>query len=413
MAEPGREAAGAGPGMLVALWFCVGQALLLGATRGLFFAPADPGGEPPSQAAVFALLHLASGVVLLRSGLGGALRLALRAWPVALLAAAALLVLAWTPDPALAWPRSLAFLGSLVFALAAARSLRPEAMLRLMLRTNVVLLLLSLLAIVALPDTAYSSDDRGRFWQGVFFHKNAFGLFLLFHLVLCAHAAWTRRAGALELASGALALVLLPGTGSATPFLAAAAVVAAAVARPALSAAGARERNLRFLAALALLAPVGWALWMAADPLLSALGRDPTLTGRTDLWRVLLRDHAEHMLLGRGIACFWLDPAGPVDAVHRSLPWIALSAHNGYLDTLLSLGVPGLAGLLALLALAWARADRLPWPGLARALVALLAVYDCFESQIVRHNEWFTVLALLLACTAAAAPDPRARPEAR
>lgn len=413
MAEPGRDAAGAGPGMLVALWFCIGQALLLGATRGLFFAPADPAGEPPSQAAVFALLHLASGIMLLRSGLAGAVRLALRAWPLALLASAALLVLAWTPNPDLAWPRTLAFLGSLVFALAAARCLRPEAMLRLMLRTNAVLLLLSLLAIVALPDTAYSSDDRGRFWQGIFFHKNAFGLFLLFHVILCAHAAWTRRSGAIELASGAVALVLLPGTGSATPFLVAAAVIAAAVARPALAAGSSRERNLRFLAAVALLAPVGWALWLAADPLLSALGRDPTLTGRTDLWRVLLRDHSEHMLLGRGIACFWLDPIGPVDAVHRSLPWIALSAHNGYLDTLLSLGVPGLAGLLSLLALAWVRAGRLPWPGLVRALVAMLVVYDCFESQIVRHNEWFTVLAMLLVGAATAAPERSGEMETR
>jgi exopolysaccharide production protein ExoQ len=394
MADGVKDGGSVSPGLVTCLWFCLGQAVLMGATRGLFFAPEDALGEGPSQFAVFAVLHLASAAMLLRGGVAESLRLSLRAWPVLMLIAAATLVLVWTPNPGL-------------FALAAARSIPPETMLRLMRRTNAVLLCLSLLVIITMPEISYSSDDRGRYWQGIFFHKNAFGLFLLFHVVLCTYGILRRTATPLDAATGLLALVLLPGTGSATPFMVAVVVVAVAVARPVLSAPSQQERNLRFLCAVGLAVPALWAMWVAADPLLTALGRDPTLTGRTDLWRVLLRDHQDHMLLGRGIACFWLDDGGPVEAVHRSLSWIALSAHNGYLDTMLSLGVFGLAGMIAMLALAWMRADRLPYPGLVRALLLMLIVYNCFESQMTRHNEWFTTLAMLLLCMSSTAALPQ------
>jgi O-antigen ligase len=70
----------------------------------------------------------------------------------------------------------------------------------------------------------------------------------------------------------------------------------------------------------------------------SAVGRDPTLTGRSDIWKAVLRTHT-NPVVGAGYETFWLGPrlqqvwaqAGAVN-----------EAHNGYLEVYLNLGLIGL-----------------------------------------------------------------------
>ncbi|MGA9061701.1 MAG: O-antigen ligase family protein [Terracidiphilus sp.] len=79
--------------------------------------------------------------------------------------------------------------------------------------------------------------------------------------------------------------------------------------------------------------------------LAAELGRTPTLTGRTEIWRTLLATHT-NPLLGTGYESFWLGPR---------LEWIwqqrghINEAHNGYLDIYLNLGLIGLLLVLLLL----------------------------------------------------------------
>lgn len=79
--------------------------------------------------------------------------------------------------------------------------------------------------------------------------------------------------------------------------------------------------------------------------LAGAVGRNATLTGRTDLWKLLLSMHI-NPLLGTGYESFWLGPR---------LTWIyerfavVNEAHNGYLETYLNLGLVGLSLLVLFL----------------------------------------------------------------
>lgn len=81
--------------------------------------------------------------------------------------------------------------------------------------------------------------------------------------------------------------------------------------------------------------------------LVSAMGKDPTLTGRTNIWKVVL-EQAANPFLGAGYETFWTGPrltaiwAGTMDRLNQ--------AHNGYLEVYLNLGWIGLA-LLAAIAL--------------------------------------------------------------
>ncbi len=62
------------------------------------------------------------------------------------------------------------------------------------------------------------------------------------------------------------------------------------------------------------------------------LGRSETLTGRTDIWNSLLPYAKKHMIFGYGYGGFWTT---------YLREQIASNAHNGYLDTILTMGLIG------------------------------------------------------------------------
>ncbi len=76
----------------------------------------------------------------------------------------------------------------------------------------------------------------------------------------------------------------------------------------------------------------------------AAVGRDPTLTDRTLIWKTVLSLHT-NPFVGTGYESFWLGPR--LKAVWRVL-WVN-EAHNGYLEVYLNLGLIGLALLVLLL----------------------------------------------------------------
>ena len=79
---------------------------------------------------------------------------------------------------------------------------------------------------------------------------------------------------------------------------------------------------------------------------LEQMGRDQTLTGRTEIWSGLLR-FASNPVLGAGYESFWLGDR--LKSIWASAPMLAgvNEAHNGYLETYLNLGWVGIALLVA------------------------------------------------------------------
>ena len=78
------------------------------------------------------------------------------------------------------------------------------------------------------------------------------------------------------------------------------------------------------------------------EAILAALGRDTTLSGRTDIWGVLVDKIAQRPLTGYGYSGFWQGKEGEsIDVwyVARDMP---PHGHNGYLDMALDLGLVGL-----------------------------------------------------------------------
>ena len=84
------------------------------------------------------------------------------------------------------------------------------------------------------------------------------------------------------------------------------------------------------------------------------VGRDPTLTDRTDIWTLVL-SMGTNPLLGTGYESFWLGPR--LDILWAKYQGLN-HAHNGYIETYLNLGLLGLVTLVIWLFTSYAKICR-------------------------------------------------------
>lgn len=92
-------------------------------------------------------------------------------------------------------------------------------------------------------------------------------------------------------------------------------------------------------------------IWVAgyigADSFFSSLGKDSTLSGRTDIWQYVWDQIQLRPWLGYGLAAFWNGYEGPSGYVQLAMRIAVIYAHNGFLDIWLSIGLIGLSVFLA------------------------------------------------------------------
>jgi O-antigen ligase len=140
---------------------------------------------------------------------------------------------------------------------------------------------------------------------------------------------------------------------------------------------------------------------LAPGVFLAMLGKDPTLTGRTDIWAAILRQASDRPWLGFGYAAFWEKTSAPAAFVRAETGWMVPSAHNGWLDMLVQLGAVGVALCALLLAAAYVLA-------LVRALngrdgdwaaiyLSIFLITSVSESVLMQRNSlaWTLCIATL------------------
>jgi len=109
----------------------------------------------------------------------------------------------------------------------------------------------------------------------------------------------------------------------------------------------ARKRAfVNILAAIVLIIPAFPLFLDTGTGLLTTVGRDATLTGRTEIWKEVLAADTSP-ILGAGFESFWL--AAPLDRPGSGWSFHVNEAHNGYLEVYLNLGWVGVVLLAALI----------------------------------------------------------------
>lgn len=394
----------AGLGLLLLLLFS--NALI----APLIADPADPDGG-----AVLRLLwppvYLAS-LILIALHPARVWRTALRGWPVLLLAAMTLVSSVWSLDPSITARRSLAVMMTAVFGIWLAARFSWRDLIRLTGCMFAVLALGSLIAGAVFPGFGVMHEIHPGAWKGLWWEKNTLGAMMAWgSLAFCAAAAAApnaaeRRAWLLFLG---LAVLLVLLSTSKTALLASLICIGGpagiALARRGFGFAA----SAIFILLLGVAALIG-VLLVGPGVILEALGRDATLTGRTEIWAVLTGQIADRPLTGYGYGAFWEVKDGPAFWVRQETAWPVPTAHNAWLETALAIGVPGAAFAFMLVLSGLAIAARRLFTGFSAywALPFLTSwlVVSFSESNLLEQNG---LIWLLLSATLAKLLGDRGR----
>jgi hypothetical protein len=151
--------------------------------------------------------------------------------------------------------------------------------------------------------------------------------------------------------------------------------------------------------------------------LLALVGRNPSLTNRTQLWAVLL-DMAQDPLLGSGFMGFWSGDRMMI--AWQRIGTVVLQAHSGYVEQYLTLGYCGIALIVLRLVQGLVRAaTTYQWePNFALlrlAIVISAGLYNDTEASFYGvNNMWVLLLLGILdvprTVPAAESPARRVRP---
>jgi len=238
-------------------------------------------------------------------------------------------------------------------------------------------------------------------WRGSFGHKNVaagmMAMLLFIGVYVVRSGAWISGTAILALSS----LFLLNTTGKSSLALCALVLM--------LSTLTTRIRSLWlrviiFLTPLVLLNvfSVGTVMSDTLAELVSKLPFDTSFTGRTDVWTFAILALQLRLYTGYGFEAFW--GGSEMRNLPEGMEWTATAAHshNGYLDTALGIGLPGLVLLIVVLVIAPLRnfhiADRSGNDGNLTTLLLRIWLFGLYlsslESFFLDRADplWFTFL---------------------
>jgi exopolysaccharide production protein ExoQ len=313
-------------------------------------------GNPISRL-IFLILILAAGIVLVRrrNALAGFVR---ANWGIYILYAYMLLSVVWSIYPEVSIKRYIKMCGCLMMALLVASEEEPHRALEHVFRRYVaVCLALSLFYVKTDRSIGYMISVHGdHFMAGIANHKNDLGILGVYALIFLFIRA-LRKWPAVDYLDTALILVniyFLSRARSTTALVLAFLGVGLILG---LKAAGSFRRVvIMVLVLLAVALPILVITMnspgsVVSGAFFSSTGKDATLTGRIPLWKDLIRFGRKDIVFGSGYESYWPRYYKEIWAKWTFLP---ISAHNGYVEVLLNLGLLGLAIVIGVISKALA-----------------------------------------------------------
>jgi exopolysaccharide production protein ExoQ len=321
-----------------------------------------------------------------------------------------LISIVWSDFPIVAFKRWFKILGHPIMALIIFTEPDPqEAVRRVLKRTAYLFIPLSVLLAKYFPQygRAYNMWTGQEYLQGATSDKNALGhvcmiiaIFFAWN-VLQAFRIRNRKAKWYELLVSAFILGwtgwLLKMSSSATS------LVTTVLGVATLIVVGLPFIDKRRIGAYIIVAIMTFA---AADSMFGiyanivhGLGRNLTLTDRTNIWQIVLKLDPDPVL-GVGFESFWLGDR--LNAVWSTEEGQITEAHNGYLELYLDLGFVGL-GILLMMLLATFRAinrdllRRFAFGQLRLSLFIPIIVYNCTEAAFVSVHFIYAIFFLIAA----------------
>jgi O-antigen ligase len=263
------------------------------------------------------------------------------------LAAAGLLLISasWSVNPFETIKHAGEYLCLVLGAIGIVKTLDNEAIINLILLAVGLSVIASIISLLISPDAALMDDGLLR---GVFSHKNMLGQAMAVGVLAGLHyMRLGRRPRSLYIFLTGLFTVMVVVSRSATSVL----MIISFFIIHILAALYVRGGIARIIGMFMGIVALGGFVFVTtnSEMLLDLIGKDPTLTGRTDLWPYVIDVIYQKPLLGWGFGAFWLPSNPAAGEIAATLGWLVPEAHNGMLGLLLETGAVGTAYFVFLL----------------------------------------------------------------
>jgi O-antigen ligase len=316
----------------------------------------------------------------------------------AAMAALAVLSCFWSQSPLSSLEYSVSLAVNTLFAFLLYRRFSPERQIRLLLMLGWICLVLSINLGLFFPQYGVSSINGTLAWKGIYVQKNPCSEMTV---LLLSGAFFTPAVTLLFKVSRVvyigLSVFLIVMTQSATGKIALASLLAFVIAIWVIKRLSTKDR----MAVLLLGVTIGSALIVAGSYYLSEisylLGKDPTLTGRTGIWKAAMESVLKHPLLGYGYHAFWAGLQGESANVVLANHWAVGGAHNGCLELWLQLGAAGLGLFLysairafrnALICFQGAKSSYLAWYACIVFLIIVMSIDEAVGIAAANNLAW-------------------------
>jgi len=312
------------------------------------------------------------------------------AWPILLLPVLTIASSLWSIDPILTLRRSSFFTLSTIMSIYLGERYSIEEFAGLFAEAQCWLIFGSVAMFFISPAKVLDPSHAGA-WKGLTIHKNVFGESMAVAVLLLMLVRF-RRYRVLRAVFFVASVIMLYLAHSITPTLACGAVIVLIPVLRRVSRLRIQERVFAYtVCGGAAVASLCLAVSDSND-LLPLLGKDSTLSGRAQLWSLVMNEIWKRPILGYGYEAFWQGFKGDSRGILEATGWLVPMAHNGYLDLWLGLGLVGLAVYafvffgamrMALKHLRYDRRTIAAWPV---AYLCFFALHNTAESTLLTRT---------------------------
>jgi exopolysaccharide production protein ExoQ len=263
----------------------------------------------------------------------------------------AMLSTAWSQEP----KRSLAFSALVIintfFPIYLVTRFKPRQQLQLFLLTGIIATLGSFMLLGVMPKAAIDYKNHMIGVEGIYPHKNICGALSVLFTLPALFYRFTGRSAALKRGLYLLCTIgLVAISGSRTGWILLIACLSFAYLMKTLRRLNKIERLLVVMLIPGLVATICSLIYVFRAQLLHLLGKNSSLSGRTEVWHSVFLSIAKRPILGFGYDAFWIGFKG--EAIHLALAAGAPNlgnAENGVFQLWLEVGLIGVLLLFAML----------------------------------------------------------------
>lgn len=326
---------------------------------------------------------------------------------ISILISLAVISIFWSIDPKLTIRRDIAIAGSTTFGLYLASRYNIKQQLKILGTMFGIAVMMSFIFGIVLRKYGIMGGIHAGTWRGIYPHKNVLGkVMVLSGILFLIMGVGAEKKGQLKYWTGLLGSVLLIILSTSTSSLIniIILVVAFLVYRTF------RWRYDYLIPTIFALLTISYGslIWVESNAhlLFNAIGKDATLTGRTDIWPLVLEKIAERPWLGYGFGAFWGKDFNAESAyIWYALQWRVPDSHSGLLDLWLELGLIGVIYYLlgfvwvvikGLVRLRFSQGAENFWPLI---YITYLVMSNLTESTLMIQNNIFWVIYVMIAFT--------------